>query len=638
MDRNQNNLGNKSWIFLGGLILWLIYVAIEMMKWQPVPMGESDDYIFATISLQYQHNLGIDKLDLEYAKRDFPEFAEYLQGCFDRGEQSEIIDEDTGRLPWYFGTYSLACIPIKVFLSLFDLKQILTFQITNYCLYLLAVFYSLTINGSDFKKLLTAGLIAINPIVFYIAWSSAEVFIFSFVVISIVNWVNRKYYSAALFVSIAGMMNSTIMCLGIFILLDYFYQLYKQEIKGQEKVNALGIIRKVVIIGVYFVPSIVPFLYYKFKYGVWNLQVSYGFAASSDDYLGRCLSYIFDWNYGIFPYFFIAFIAFCWSMIRCIQRKNYYALRFIGALFCTICAFSIMWHINCGMSGIARYCAWVSPILLVGLVEMLDFENKIRRTITILIIAIVSQGCIVLSYGTMFASKTSDIKMTPVAKLVIEKIPYAYFELGSSFIDRAAHIPGGYVYEEPVAYCSDKGIVTKILVKRGDESKVIKMLNLDEAEKNYIKEHFRNNVEQYYITLSPQMKIKLSPAYYLEMCSLIKDGVIDNNALFTTGQLMDNTFMLNSDEIIYGPYIDILPGEYHITIGGENLDSVDVRLTAESGEIDLGTTITSLEKGKNMVDIECEMIETMHNFEICIYSNTDNVSVCQVKLEPEQTK
>ena len=39
-----------------------------------------------------------------------------------------------------------------------------------------------------------------------------------------------------------------------------------------------------------------------------------------------------------------------------------------------------------------------------------------------------------------------------------------------------------------------------------------------------------------------------------------------------------------------------------------------------------------------MVDIECEMIETMHNFEICIYSNTDNVSVCQVKLEPEQTK
>ena len=167
---------------------------------------------------------------------------------------------------------------------------------------------------------------------------------------------------------------------------------------------------------------------------------------------------------------------------------------------------------------------------------------------------------------------------------------------------------------------------------------MIKMLNLDEAEKNYIKEHFRNNVEQYYITLSPQMKIKLSPAYYLEMCSLIKDGVIDNNALFTTGQLMDNTFMLNSDEIIYGPYIDILPGEYHITIGGENLDSVDVRLTAESGEIDLGTTITSLEKGKNMVDIECEMIETMHNFEICIYSNTDNVSVCQVKLEPEQTK
>ena len=47
-------------------------------------------------------------------------------------------------------------------------------------------------------------------------------------------------------------------------------------------------------------------------------------------------------------------------------------------------------------------------------------------------------------------------------------------------------------------------------IKRGDESKVIKMLDLDEAEKNYIKEQFRNNVEQYYITLSPQMKIKLS--------------------------------------------------------------------------------------------------------------------------------
>ena len=55
------------------LSLWILFIGIKTILWTPVPMGESDDYMLTTVSLQYEHNLGLHEADiLNYEKKNTP--------------------------------------------------------------------------------------------------------------------------------------------------------------------------------------------------------------------------------------------------------------------------------------------------------------------------------------------------------------------------------------------------------------------------------------------------------------------------------------------------------------------------------------------------------------------------------------
>ena len=133
------------------LCIWLIFIAYKTLTWNPVPMGESDDYMFSATSMQHSHTLGVDEEDFEWALKEYPTFAEYLTENYPDG-LSPMEDDTSGRLPYYFPTYSVVVLPIKIIIGKLGGQQIFCFPITNYLLYLLPIFVALKLFEKSLKN------------------------------------------------------------------------------------------------------------------------------------------------------------------------------------------------------------------------------------------------------------------------------------------------------------------------------------------------------------------------------------------------------------------------------------------------------------------------------------------------------
>lgn len=619
---NFRNLAKKYNILQDLLIIiFLSFLWVSSLLWKPGPMGESDDYMLQTISLQYRGDLEVRESDLEKAKVDFPEFADYLDENYHNVGMSSFVDNEGGKLPWYFGTYSACCIPVKIILKVLGLPQIYTFTITNILIYtvaLLLVAWHLKLDNMN-KFLLLISLM-INPVVFYMVWQSAEVTIFSFVVMTLVFWNNKEYKLAALANSIAGTLNSTIMILGIVLICDYLFELCKGQIKDK---NILIILKnnavKIISFGCCFIPCLVPFVYYKINYGVWNLQLDYGFA-SADNYIGRIKSYLFDLNYGLLPYFTLMLPLFFVLAIIGLINKKYKILLNMVAFIGVISVFSIMKHINCGMSGIARYNVWVAPIMNFAILT--NYQNIINRKIGIFLsnlticISIICTSIIINVYGFTFAKNTSDVRLTPVAKYVLERYPYLYNPLPSTFITRVTHQQGGYEYNEPVFFQNDEGYITKILLDKDTASQIKSCVIGNDESMAYLENKLvcENCEGLHYININyKKYPLVLDPNYVLNNNKHIKNGKIDLSSLKTNGYQSETKIILQNGQIQYGPYISLQKGKYIISIHGDNLNKINYWVSAESGKIHIN--IVELYRDQNTIQYKFELVRNYDNVE-----------------------
>ncbi|MEA5093476.1 MAG: hypothetical protein VB128_00830 [Sedimentibacter saalensis] len=589
---NRYNVENIYYkMCIGFLIGFMLLIYSGALLWQPVPMGESDDYMLATVSLQYRGDLAIRQSDLEQAIVDFPEFADYLKANYDAGLMSEYVDENEGRLPWYFGTYSALCIPVKIILGSLGLPQIYTYAITNCMLYLLALLCILLfLNRSMKERFYLIILIAINPAVFYIVWQSAEVCIFSLMVLSLIFFANKNFKLAALFVSIAGTLNSTVMIYGMVIILAYFVELLKEIPINKWIMEIKKNLKEIFELALYFIPCLIPFIYYYINFNVFNLQVAYGFADNSN-YFGRFFAYLFDWNFGILPYYLIILILFIVLSVFTIIKKQFKGLFYTLSFFGVIAAFSIMWHINCGMSGIARYNVWVAPIMIFGTIKMISEikSYKIRKLTDILIgLSAVLSTLIIFQYGVMFAYKTSDIRLTPIAEKILNTYPSLYYSYPSTFVSRVMHIPGGYDYTDLVIYENDQNMIKKIMVSANSWEKLVDEIEGDEEGINYIKNYEHKIMKDphfIFINVPFQYHLSIKPEYKLRQINKLSDGVLDYSELSTSGEInsQDGEIVIGNGQIQFGPYIDLQKGKYEVTVKGKNLMNAEYAATGKVG-------------------------------------------------------
>lgn len=467
-------------------ILTMVYLALFMivmlfidLKHEPQPFGEWDDYSLPIASILNDHNFSINDSDIARHKSLFPEWS----GFIDARELSGYEARDkSGELTWYFPLYSIVCMPLTSFLKVIGQPAVYAFSLTNIVLLITSIMVmNLFLKVDEKRKLLLTLLLTLNPIIFYIGWVSAEVFIYSMLIIGLTFWYNRSSKRAAIFVSLAGMLNPTIMFIGIVMIIEHLYELIKNRAKDQEwPLFIKNSFKDLIPYGCCFVPGLIPMIYNFYNVGHINLTSSSDqFVNPYESTFARFIAYFFDLNFGFLPYFPLILIMALVLIVLSVLRKNYRYFVWLLTFIVMVGLYSIMVHINCGMSGISRYNCWSITILIFAIVAValdgLD-TKKVMVNGGILAVGCVYTLAIVIWYGPFMAEKTNYTSFTPIAEMVLDKAPSLYNPLYSTFNNRTLHVD--YVADRdsiktPVAYYDNDGYVRKILASASDKDKIL---------------------------------------------------------------------------------------------------------------------------------------------------------------------
>lgn len=481
--------------------------------------GEWDDYTFPVVTILEDHRFSIYEQDIPLIKEYFQEWSDAiginsLSGRFTR---------DGGALTWYFPTYAMVCIPMVVLLRFLGLPAVYAFAYTNFfsvMLVLIAVYKWLKI--SDRTKMLLIILLSINPIMFYYTLPSGEALIYAFLAIGLIAWYNGWHKRAAVFVSLAGTLNITIMSIGIIMIIEYGIKL----ISGKKREESWRCFVKsriggVVQYGCCYIIGLIPMIYFYYHTGFINLTASYEtFTQGTEQTWKRFVAYIFDLNFGILPYYPLVLILGIILLINAIIKKNWRCITWFLAFGVNVYLYSVMIHINCGMLGIARYNSWGSLILVFTVclfgeeIAYSKWMNCIQKGG--LYVNIIVLTLIVYAYGPTGAENTFCADWTPIAQYFLDHFPGLYHPLHSTFNARTNHIDGGYNYELPIIYTGEDGYIRKILAVEDNADQLREMLVSENGNNEQLYEKINKlNEKESYLSFSYPEKVIMCALYHV---------------------------------------------------------------------------------------------------------------------------
>lgn len=509
-------------------VLVILYVALFSLVMAKInskymyPYGEWDDYSLPAVSILNEGNIGISEGDIAKYKEIFHEFGKYI----DDYDRSGFYTKSGEEMAWYFPSYSFVCIPMLLLCVKMGISAEFAFVYTNVILLaaaLLVAFFCLKTEMS--KRILLVAILSLNPIVFYLGWISGEVFIYSFLVMGLTFWYNKQYRRAAFFTSVAGMLNPTIMSIGIVMIVEFFYEIIKDKSQNDKFSVWIRIYNKkpeIMKFGMCFVIGVVPFIYNFYNTKHINLTAAYsGFTEGNESTIQRVLAYLFDLNYGLLPYYALLMLASIVLLFAAVVRRAWRYLVWIFTFLVNVYLYSIMIHINSGMSGIARYNAWGAVILIFAVVLFFDeilMKQRTRKvTLASLSIGAFLTTLIVLVYGPHYAERTSAYEFTPIAKFVLNTFPQVYEPLPSTFNSRVNRLDGGYAIEKPVIYENKKGEVKKILASAADKQEIMeKYTDMKDSTDEWLSEQFDKMGEgKHYISVWGNHSVKKKPKEYV---------------------------------------------------------------------------------------------------------------------------
>ncbi len=533
--KNCWDIGSMLWISIFGIFLfWLV---VRYPSWNA---GECDDYVLAAMAIQMTGNLEITEEVKEQAKIDFPNFAERIEGSWaeaQKGNSSLYVAQDGKIYPWYGGGYSAFSLPFKFILKCLGWNQSYAFMAANYFIYLASLLYVFFFLKRERKTVfLTILALTCSPTVVYSIWPSAEIFIFGFVVLSLVNYLNDNYKRAAIYVSVAGAMNTTVMVLGMVYILDYLWLIFSN-------VRSIGTFcdtlkqnfTKILLFGICFVPSLTTYIYNLLHMGVLELQTALGFAQTKG-WLGRFLTYLFDLNLGYMVFYLAAFFMWIVMFITAFIKKERKIILLSVAFLGVVAAYSLTMHINCGMTGISRYSAWAAPIFLFASIS--QYERCIRSNVIKRVVTVLSMTSSIVTVLTIIwfgrYNQLHCFSYTPIADMILDKCPQLYNPYPYTFISRTNHIDGGYwgdQYKGVNAYTNNEGYIRKILITKESVPLIRQNLIADPQVKQYVFQKINQfNFEKkqfYYLNMPAEKKAFLDKGYPKEFNPLEDESLTE---------------------------------------------------------------------------------------------------------------
>jgi hypothetical protein len=568
------------------IFIFFLIVLRLIISFVPLRMGEFQTNMITTISLEKHFSMFIYPSDIAQARIDYPDSV-FVKDW----EKPNLLETNKNGIfhSFYFGTYSLACIPVKKILNFLSLKQSYAFSITNALLYFLALF-------TVYKKLKLSRwivfililLLIFNPALFMIFWASTETFIFSFIVISLVFLSNRDYKKSALFASLASTLNPSICIYVIVIALLYLIDKCKNSDYFFDK--KIGLLSKIcyvakseykdaLIFSLYFIPSVIPFIYNLIVFRKLNPLVSILGTTLLGDYFYRFYAYFFDLNFGFFPYQPIVMCLFFILLLVAIYKRNFYTIIFSFAFLGTVAVFSLVFHINCGMSYISRYGSWSLPLAIFFVITQFSkiISNiQLKRLIIISLMLSALYSFFILNWYYKKIHFCNYVTMLPIAEKVLDSFPSFYNPYPYTFISRVNHVDGGFFYKEPVIYCSNDGYVKKILATPASVSSLLKMLYGNAEDMKFLQnkiKRIQSGKGFSYIDFDKSKKMMVNyfsnGTLYIHasdsrLNTLVGARSNDNAVIQTTGK---------PGYLVFGPYMGLNVGRYKLIAKGKLMGS-----------------------------------------------------------------
>lgn len=552
-------------ILLCYLLLYMLVSVVFSSLTTQEPIGEYDEYTLVTASFLNDGNFSVTQEDIEYAKLIFPELNNAYKSYI---KLSGYIANNGGELSYYAPTYSLVCVPVVQILLWLGLPAIFGFAYTNIlcvCVLVLVVILSEKIN--DIKKILLVLFLTINPVVFYFTWHSAEAFMYAMLGLAIFAWLNGYYKVGGIFVSLVGSLNPTAMVVGIFMIIDYFLRLYFENENDSFKKRITNIVSKwkdILLFASTFFVALVPFGYAMYYSGSISLPASEGtmYSEAPFEYF---LAYLFDLNFGFLPYFSIMVILFFSIMIGAVIKKERRCFLISSSFLCTVFAYSFMRHINCGMSGIARYNVWSSTILIFVVIYYYDRVFVLKKVKYICIGMQIMSACflagIIALYGPMRASNTTHVTMTPIARTVLDNYPQLYNPLKIAFNSRVRRIEGEAPYTTPVIYEDEDGNIRKVLLKESDCENFVTGIVGQQEDIEWLEEKISKIEREQYISIPKRYSLQWYAEYQLgdeiyfasakeNADAYVKKGLSGNEGthVWTNGKEFEMAFLVRDAE------------------------------------------------------------------------------------------
>lgn len=375
----------------------------------------------------------------------------------------------------HFWGYSFFALPIYFVINSLSGDTLLSFEILNILSLSLAMFYVLTITKwPTFLKWTVTILFLFSTGLFYLQWTSPELFTASMLLISASAFVKKQYIISAIGSSIASIQNPSAAVLAVFALIFFTGTFYvrlrnRSMLRKDIYLPLLGGFSSMLIISV-------PYIWAWKQFRVLNPIASKGYLDTDLPSWFRINSFFFDLNQGLFigvPA--LAILLFSGVIFRLIQvaKRSKRILVFADLL---LLASSIMMigpltHVgwNTDASGIMRYASWAMiPLLIWAVVENYDYLSENFQTLSIVVITAQVISFSALG-GIFYESNSSYIKHRDFVNKVWEINPDVYNPDPSVFSTRT--VGQEFYYADiptPVAYIDKSGGIRKILVREAD--------------------------------------------------------------------------------------------------------------------------------------------------------------------------
>ena len=455
----------------------------------PMMYAEIDSNTLPLISLQYRQSLTINQSDIDQAQIDFPDLQKGVDspGSFRSAGLQKAIDGDY--LAYYFPIYPLLCIPIKLLFAFLSLDQQRCFFVTNALLVSGALlFLQLKLRVPPLQRVFAVLMLAISPIPYYVCYLSYEAFIFAVLTVAMVLYYNGNRNWSALFISLGAMSNSTVAAMGLVMIADYAIQILWTNRKQHILVTIKQYFWETVRYAACFLPCLIPFAVQSYYLG----KDTFSKMASTENWLSRFLTYLLDPALGFTSFAVVGLCLFFAVAVWRVVKRDYRAVTWLGMFLAVVGAYSLMYHINCGMLFCARYVVWSYPMIPVFLAAFGGECFQKRSVLCLCMSGTVASSLLLLLINPLLP----DYQYNTTAKWLLKNVPFLYNEYSATFYCRTLHIDGAYDQTQPAYYKDDiTGQVYKLIYRAdpGHGEQILSDLKGDEASMAYLEEQVDKN-------------------------------------------------------------------------------------------------------------------------------------------------